>query len=464
MTSEGTPRDRFAGQHVHVIGLGSWGTGVAVARVLAARGATVTVSDIKSADALAGEIAALADTGVTIHTGEAAYRGLEQADLVVLSPGVPPDIPPLLRARARAVEVVGEIEVAYWIARSPILAVTGTKGKTTTATLIGELLKDAGREAMVVGNIGRPMISAAASADPDAVLVSEVSSFQLETTESFRPRVAVLLNLFPDHLDRHVSLDSYREAKARIFANQHSDDCAVINRDDPEAWPLRERTQARLIPYSLEQVQPDGADLDSGWLRVRGQRVCRADAVKLRGRHNLSNALAALAAAQAIGAPLNAAQDTLQRFEGLEHRLEAAGTIGGVLFINDSQATTPQAAIAGLQSFVQPVVLIAGGRPKVHDFDSLVEVIAHRGASLVAIGEAAAEIAAAAQKAGVDNVLKAQDLPEAVRLAYERAQPEGVVLLSPACASFDMFENMAERGRAFKQAVWELAQRERTDH
>lgn len=464
MTSEATPRDRFAGQHVHVIGLGSWGTGGAVARVLSARGANVTVSDVKSADALAGEIAALADTEVTIHTGEAAYRGLEQADLVVLSPGVPPDIPPLLRARARGVKVVGEIEVAYWIARSPILAVTGTKGKTTTATLIGELLKDAGREAMVVGNIGRPMISAAASAGPDAVLVSEVSSFQLETTESFRPRVAMLLNLFPDHLDRHVNLDSYREAKARIFDHQQPDDCAVINRDEAEVWPLRRRTRARLIPYSLEQAQPEGADLDGGWLRVRGQRICRADAVKLRGRHNLSNALAALAAAQAIGAPLNAAQDTLSRFEGLEHRLEAVGTIDGVLFINDSQATTPQAAIAGLQSFAQPVVLIAGGRSKVHDFGSLAESMARRGASLVAIGEAAAEIAAAARRAGVDNVLKAQDLPEAVRLAYERAQPEGVVLLSPACASFDMFENMAERGRAFKQAVRELSPRERTDH
>ena len=449
--------DRFARKRVHVIGLGAWGTGREVARALWQRGAEVTVSDVKPAAALAAEIEALKETSVAVQTGDEAYRGIEEADLVVPSPGVPLDIPPLLRARERGIRVVSEIEVAFWIAPCPIIAVTGTKGKTTTAALIGELLHDAGRSVLVGGNIGRPLIALAETAGPGDILAAEVSSFQLEATERFRPRVAVLLNLFPDHLDRHSTMEAYRNAKAKLLANQTPEDAAVINRDDDEAWRMRALARAQVIPYSTVQPAGDGADIADGSLRIKGAPVCPIDTVRLLGRHNLGNVLAALAATDAIGASLDRAADTLSRFEGIEHRLETVATVAGVTFVNDSQATTPEAAIAALNAFDRRTALIAGGRPKVHDFRRLAEAAARRQTSLIVIGEAAEEIAAAGEAAGVRQISRAADLGEAIHLAFDRARPGGVVLLSPACASFDMFENMAARGDAFKQIVRELA-------
>jgi len=447
----------FTGKQVHVIGLGAYGTGRAVARALSARGAHVTVSDIKPASALAAEIAALKDTGVTIQTEADAYRGIEQADLIVPSPGVPLDIPPLLRARARGISVVSDIEVAFWIAPCPIIAVTGTKGKTTTTALIGELLRDAGENALVGGNIGRPLIALAEKAQPEHILVAEASSFQLEATDRFRPRVAVLLNLFPDHLDRHPTVDAYRDAKAKVFANQTAEDTAIINRDDPEAWRLKDLTRARVMPYSSARPAPEGADLAEGWLRVSGEPICPAEAIQLPGPHNVGNVLAALAAASAAGASLQRAAETVSQFQGLEHRLETVADIRGVTFVNDSQATTPEAAIAALHSFDRHIVLIAGGHAKVSDFSQLAEAVSRRRASLIVLGEAAEEIAAAGEAAGLRDIARASDLDGAVRIAFDRAKAGDVVLLSPACASFDMFENMAARGRAFKQAVQQLA-------
>jgi len=448
---------QFTGKKVHVIGLGAYGTGRAVARALWARGAQVTASDLKPASALAYEIEALRDTGVTIQTEADAYRGIEEADLVVPSPGVPLDIPPLLRARSRGIPVVSDIEVAFWLARCPIIAIAGTKGKSTTTALIGDMLRDAGKEARVGGNIGRPLIALAETAQPQQVLVAEVSSFQLEATAEFRSRVAVLLNLFPDHLDRHPTIAAYRDAKAKLFANQIPEDTTVINRDDPEAWRLKNLTRARVIAYSTAQPTPDGADLVEGWLRLKGERICPSNSVQLPGPHNLGNVLAALAAAHAAGASLDHAAETIGRFQGLEHRLETVATVGSVTFVNDSQATTPEAAVAALNAFDQHIVLIAGGRAKVSDFRQLAEAISSRGASLIVLGEATREIAAAGEAAGVRDLAQAADLREAVRLAFERAGDGGIVLLSPACASFDMFENMAARGRAFKQIVQELS-------
>jgi UDP-N-acetylmuramoylalanine--D-glutamate ligase len=454
--------DSFDGVRVHVIGLGEYGTGRAVARALWRRGARVTVSDIKPASELTREVEGLKDTDVAVQTGQEAYRGIEEAELVVPSPGVPLDIPPLERAREAGADIISDIEVAYLIARAPIIAVTGTKGKTTTTTLIGELLRDAGRRARVGGNIGKPLVALAEEAEADEVLVAEVSSFQLEATRQFRPRVAVLLNLFADHLDRHRDMAAYREAKAKVFANQRPEDAAVINRDDAEAWALRERTPARVWPFSLSETQAAGADVAEGWLRVLGERACPASAVRLRGRHNLGNVLAALAAVRAIGGvgALRCAPTTVAEFAGVEHRLEVVGEVRGVVFVNDSQATTPQATIAALEAFEEPVALIAGGRAKVHDFRELGETMARQGASLVVIGEAAEEIGEAARRAGVREVVRAESLPEAVKMAYAQAQPGAVVLLSPGCASFDMFHNMAERGRVFKAAVQELVQQQ----
>lgn len=448
----------FTGKRVHVIGLGSLGTGRAVARALLARGAKVTVSDCKPAAALQSELAALKDTGAVILTGAGAYRGIEDAELVVPSPGVPLDIPPLLRAREAGAKIVSEIELAYWLAPCPIIAITGTKGKTTTTVLLGAILTDAGLPALVSGNIGKPLIKLAEKAKPETILVAEVSSFQLEATAAFRPRIAVMLNLSPDHLDRHESMDAYRAAKLRIFANQEQSDTAVINKSDPAVWALRDLTRARVLAFSTQEPVAEGADIVEGWLRVLGQPICPASSVRLRGRHNLGNVLAALAAAKAIGAPLDNAGLTLQHFPGIEHRLEVVGSVGGVLFVNDSQATTPLAAIAALEAFDERIVLIAGGRPKVHEFGELADAIARRGVSLIAIGEAAQEIVGAARRAGAPEVAHAASLPEAARMAYRRARPGDVVLLSPACASFDMFENMSQRGRIFKETIARLKQ------
>mgnify|MGYP005836326481 CR=1 FL=1 len=452
----------FAGKRVHVIGLGRLGTGRATARALWRRGARVTVSDIKPAEALEDEIAALADTDIAVQTGDQAYRDLERAELVVPSPSVPLDLPPLLRARESGARVVSEIEVAFWLAPCPLIAVTGTKGKTTTVTLLGRLLEDEGKRVLVGGNIGLPLIELAEAATPEHLLVAEVSSFQLEATERFRPHVAVLLNLLPDHLDRHRTWEAYREAKARLFANQTPEDAAVICQDDPEAWALRGRARAARWPYSIVGPAPEGGDLAGGWLRVRGEPVCPAEAVQLRGRHNLANALAALVAARAAGASLTQAAETVASFPGVEHRLEVVGEVGGVLFVNDSQATTPEAAAAGVGAFAERVILIAGGRAKVHDFTPLARAIAGRGAGLVVLGEAAEEIAAAAEAAGGGTAARAGDLAEAVALAFRAARPGDVVLLSPACASFDMFCDMAERGEAFRRLVQELADRHRS--
>jgi len=461
MSETGGRDNRFSGRRVHVIGLGAYGTGREVARVLAARGASVTVSDVKPAAELASEIEALRGTQVEILTGDEAYGGIEEAELVVPSPGVPLDAPPLLRARQRGADVVSEIEVAFWIAPCPIIAVTGTKGKSTTSALIDEILKGEGKKVRVGGNIGRPLIALADRARAEELLVAEVSSFQLEATRSFRPKVGVLLNLFPDHLDRHSDMAEYRAAKAKLFANQGPEDAAVINRDDGEAWRLRESTRAEIVPFSISEAAAEGADVSEGWLRVRSRPICRESSLRLRGRHNLSNALAALAAAGCAGALLDRAADTLAAFEGLEHRLEVAAVVDGVTFVNDSQATTPDATVAALEAFPEHVVLIAGGRPKVHDFENLARTIAMRGADLVVIGEAAEEIAAAARAAGVESIERAGDLREAVEMARGRARAGDVVLLSPACASFDMFRNMAERGRTFKEMAAKMARVER---
>jgi UDP-N-acetylmuramoylalanine--D-glutamate ligase len=446
----------FEHKRIHVIGLGSLGTGREVASALASRGAAVTVSDVKPASALADEIEALRGADVAIQTGDTAYRGIEEAELVVPSPGVPLDIPPLLRARRHGATVVSEVEVAFWIAPCPIVAITGTKGKTTTTTLVGELLRDDSRSVLVGGNIGSPLISLADRAHPGDVIVAEVSSFQLEATRHFRPRVAVMLNLAPDHLDRHPTMRAYSEAKAKLFANQTSEDDAVVNRDDPEVWRLAQRTRARMIPYSISDAQSDGADLVDGWLRLRGDPICPESAVRLRGKHNRGNVLAALAAARAVGGDLSRAAQTLSLFEGVEHRLESVGSVAGVLFVNDSQATTPGAAVAALDAFERHVFLIAGGRAKVHDFRRLAEAVRQREASLILIGEAAEEIADAARAAGVTDISRAAHLRDAVRHAHRRARAGDAVILSPACASFDMFANMAERGAAFRQAVREL--------
>jgi UDP-N-acetylmuramoylalanine--D-glutamate ligase len=449
----------FSGKRVYVIGLGAKGTGRATAQVLARRGARVTVADMKAAPELAGEIAAL-PSSVTLEVGDRAYAGIEAADLVVISPGVPPEIEPLRRARARGIPVVAEIEVAYRLARAPIVAITGTKGKTTTTALLGRLLADPGREALVGGNIGVPLIALADRAEADDILVAEVSSFQLEMIDTFRPRVAAVLNFFPDHLDRHPDLDAYWRAKMRIFENQTPQDAAVLNLDQEALLPLRSGLRACLFGFSQRGAPEAAVSVRGGEIVAGDSAVCPVAAVRLRGRHNVDNALAALACMVALGVPTGRAASTLAEFQGVPNRLEEVGVVAGVTFINDSQATTPAAVEVALAAIEEPIILIAGGRPKVPDFGPLGALIARRVKALVTLGEAGPALATAARAAGLAAVTQAATLDEAVRAAFQQASPGEVALLSPACASFDMFRNMEHRGEVFRAAVQALKEAE----
>lgn len=456
----------LAGKRVYVVGLGSHGTGRQLARVLTRRGAAVTVADQKPAEKLVAELAQLEDLPVQYELGGDYGAGVTSHDLVVISPGVPPESAVPARARAAGVPVLGELELAYRLCPAPMVAITGTKGKTTTTTLTGRLLAAAGYRVHVGGNIGEPLVGIADTVGTDEVVVAEVSSFLLEGTTTFRPKVGVLLNLHEDHLDRHGTMAAYLAAKARLFANQTAEDTAIVNAEDPVVAGLAGSLRARTWRFALGGPavlgDGEGVTVEGGQivLRQAGRMtaVCPASALRLPGRHNVANALAAVAALAALGGPLDRVEQTLREFEGVPNRLEPVAEVGGVLFVNDSQGTCKAAVACALEAFSgRRTVLIAGGRAKVADFADLAAAIARRAEAVVLIGEAAPALAAAAQAAGMAQVERAATLPEAVARAYELARPAGVVLLSPACASFDMFENMEHRGEVFRQAVRGLA-------
>lgn len=450
------------GKRIHVIGLGAKGTGRACAQVLGARGALITISDSKTPTGLGEEMAKLGNVSVRLQLGpQEAYRDIERADLVVPSPGVPLAIEPIQQAIAAGVPVLSEIELAYQFAQAPLVAITGTKGKTTTTTLIGLLIEATGQPVHVGGNIGRPLIELAVAANPDDVLVAEVSSFQLEAIDTFRPKIAVFTNLYPDHLDRYNnSMDEYFAAKLRLFAQQQEDDITIVNADRPESATVEAATRARIIRVSTAQPVPGGVYLQDGKIisEVQGTPLTVMDTgdIRLKGAHNLANVLEAVAAVAALGLPVDqVAARVLAAFRGVPNRLEEVATVNGVTFYNDSQGTTPVAVRMALRAFAAtPPVLIAGGRAKVSDFAELGRDIAASARALIVIGEAAEAIAQATRAADVEfPIYHAETLPDAVKRGYALATPSGVVLLSPACASFDMFRNMEHRGEVFRQAV-----------
>jgi UDP-N-acetylmuramoylalanine--D-glutamate ligase len=434
---------RFDGQDVLVLGLGRSGT--SAANFCAARGARVVAADERPVEALAG-VGALAP-GIQTAVG-GPFPDPAGFDLVVPSPGVPP-----ARYRTRARRVWGDVEIAYRALPVPIVAVTGTNGKSTTTCLVEALLRGAGLRARAAGNLGEPALELVGL--PLDVAVLEVSSFQLETTESFRPRVAVILNITPDHLDRHGSFAAYREAKARILANQQPEDAAVLNVGDPEVRALADRVRGRSVPFRIGAPLERGAWLDAEAVVLCGdagpaQRVSLAG-LRLRGLHNRENAVAALAAVWAAGADVARAAAALPSFRGLPHRMEEVARIGGVAFVNDSKATNPGAAHAALAGAGAPVVWIAGGRGKGLDFAELADTAAKTARAAVLIGEAADSLRDALG-ARIETRMAAS-LEEAVGVAAALAQPGDVVLLAPACASFDQFRNFEDRGERFRTAV-----------
>jgi UDP-N-acetylmuramoylalanine--D-glutamate ligase len=447
-----------AGQQVVVVGAAR--SGVAAAELLHARGARVTLAD--SREAAFDGLDRLRALGVAIELGPHRDALLTSADLIVLSPGVPPDQPAIEAARVRGVPVIGDVELASrWLA-GRMVAVTGTKGKSTTTTLAARMLEAGGLTVTAGGNLGTPLSTHVAASRADSVHVVEVSSFQLETTERFHPWIAVIVNLSPDHLDRHASFEQYARAKARVLANQTDADWAVVNADDPAALELARSGRARRFDFALEAEIPRG-------VTVRGPDIVeRTDAgvrpllpvasVRLPGRHLLSDVLAASAVACLAGIAPAAMQQAVEGFEGLAHALQQVGDVGGVRFIDDSKATNILAATRAIDSVGDGVVPILGGRYKGGDFADLRGVLGAHAAGVVAIGEAADRIEQAL--GDVVPVVRARSMPDAVRRAFAMAAPGGAVLLAPACSSFDMFSDYAARGRAFADAARALAAEE----
>ncbi|NLC76895.1 MAG: UDP-N-acetylmuramoyl-L-alanine--D-glutamate ligase [Clostridia bacterium] len=450
-----TVRDR----KVLVIGMGK--SGLAAAKVLAAAGAEVVVSDAKVKEELTAALQELKDWPVETVTGGYPEIKPGRFDLLVTSPGVPVWAPPLVQASTHGIPIWSEIELAYRFARGPMVAVTGTNGKTTTTALIGQMFRDAGYAASVAGNIGTPLIQEVAQQAGEHLFVVEVSSFQLEWVDRFHPRVAVLTNLTPDHLERHGTMENYLATKARIFRRQNREDYTVLNYDDPEIRELARQTQGQVIFFSSSHTLEKGVFANKGNICI-GQEgnlipVCAAQELTMPGRHNLENAMAAVAVGWAMG--LTAAQmaDTLRSFPGVPHRLERVAFIKGVEYINDSKGTNPESAIKALDAFQKPIILIAGGSRKGDvDFGAFAEKIQEKVRELILVGHTAPEIKETVLKTGFCRVRVVHNLEEAVKTAAGLAKPGEIVLLSPACASFDFFRNFEHRGEVFKKLVHSL--------
>jgi UDP-N-acetylmuramoylalanine--D-glutamate ligase len=441
-----------------VVVVGAARSGIAAAELAARRGARVTLTEARNG--FEGE-ERLKAAGVALELGGHQSATLAGADLIVASPGVPLEQPVFDGAREGGVEIIGELEFAWrWIA-GRVVAVTGTKGKSTTTTLIGRILDAAGERVVVGGNIGTPLSAQVEQSTPETIHVVETSSFQLETTTSFRPWISVWLNVSDDHLDRHPTIDAYVSAKARIFANQTAGDWAVLNADDPAVVKQGNRTAARRVSFSLTGLVADGFVVDGDWIVRRTgteiERLIPLGAVELTGRHMLNNVLAAAAATYLAGARPQAMVDALRGFHGLPHVMEPAGQVGGVRFVNDSKATNVEAARRSIESFDRGVVAIVGGRFKGGDLRDLREPLTARGRAAIAIGESTPLVREALT--GVVPVIAAASMRAAVEEGFRAAQPDGVVLLAPACSSFDWFRDYAERGETFKREVELLKQK-----
>ncbi len=442
-------------KRVLVVGMAR--TGIATAKFLKAKGSLVTTTEAKPEGEMREAVQELKGMDLSTEWGGHQTETFLKQDLIVVSPGVDLNMDPIQKAIRHGVRVISEIELAYHFIRAPILAVTGTNGKTTTTLLIGEMLKEDGKAVGVGGNVGEPLILFADGRDRWEVLVVEISSFQLEAIEDFRPRVSVLLNITEDHLDRYSSYTDYIEAKVRIFANQNSGDLAILNRDDPIVMQFGEKVKAKKVMFSLSERLEEGAFSNGQTIFLRlggkGEEYSLAKS-PLKGIHNVENMMAALTTARIFDCSRRAVQDVLDRFKGLEHRLEFVREIGGVRFYNDSKGTNVGSVVKSLQSFSEPVILIAGGKDKNGDLSPLKKLVEKRVKHLILVGEAKERMNH--ELGGLTDTVLAKTMEEAVSLAGQKAKRGEVVLLSPACSSFDMFKDYKERGKVFKEAVRRL--------
>lgn len=435
-----------------VIGLAR--TGRETARFLVRQGAQVRLTDVRREEELEEEVKTLAGLPIRFFFGGERIAWLDGVSVLIPSPGVPPENPLLRESGKRGIEILSEIELAYRFLRAPLVAITGTNGKSTTTTLVGGILKANGADCFVGGNLGAPLIGFVDRRWDWGVV--EVSSFQLEWVERFRPRIAVLLNLTEDHLDRYPNFDAYCRAKERIFAEQAEEDTAVLNRDDPRVWSMRGRIRSRVVSFGWAKA-PEGVYATGDaivWRDAAGEEEFPLSRVKLQGVHNVENMMASVAVAKSIGVPAGVVQQALEEFTGLEHRLEFVREKNGIRFYNDSKGTNVGAVVKSLASFSAPVILLAGGIDKGGDYRPLEDQVRRKVKKLILFGAAKQKIRGALGH--LTETIIVETLAEAVQEAYESGRAGDVVLLSPACSSFDMFQDYAHRGKAFKALVHKL--------
>ena len=443
------------GKKVLVVGLGK--SGLAAALFLRHQGAQVTVSDVRSADALAKDIPALLEEGIMVEAGGHGLLTFRRQDLIVVSPGVPLDTPELVQARNFGRPVIGELELAARVLKGKTLAITGSNGKTTTTSLVGDILEEAGFNTLVGGNIGVPVVALINESTDNTWSVLEVSSFQLESTEQFHPQIAVILNITPDHLDRHGTFENYARAKERIFAAQTADDFVVLNADNTRAAAAASRAHAPVYWFSLDRSVPQGAWVEAGQVVFRANKDAHPEpilplhSIPLKGEHNVENVLAAVCATRLAGAPPAAIRRAIEKFKAVEHRLEYVATLNGVEYFNDSKATNVDATAKAIAAFSAGIHLILGGKDKNSDYAQLSPLLRERVRAIYTIGSAAAKIES--QLRGVVSLHSCETLEKAVTAAASAAHPGEVVLLAPACSSFDQFESYEHRGRVFKELV-----------
>lgn len=444
-----------------VLVVGTGVSGIAAAKLLLEKKADVVLFDANP-DLDLGKLKEKAPelAHVPVILGELTEDTMREFGVAVLSPGVPTDLPMVEKLRAQNVEIWGEIELAYYFGRGPVIAITGTNGKTTTTALTGEIMKNYFEDVRVVGNIGIPYTSEAATMTEDTVTVAEISSFQLETIHTFRPRVSAILNITPDHLNRHHTMECYIETKEKITMNQTKEEVCVLNYEDPVLREFGEKAPASVIYFSSARELKEGIYLEGGDIYYahdgKKEKVINVNELNLLGRHNYENVMAATAMSISFGVPLPKIVEVLKRFQAVEHRIEYVTEKRGVRYYNDSKGTNPDAAIQGIRAMNRPTFLIGGGYDKQSEYDAWIEAFDGKVKALVLIGQTADKIEACAHRHGFTDTVKADTLEEAINYCYEHAVSGDAVLLSPACASWGMFKNYEERGRIFKDIVRNL--------
>ncbi len=450
----------FKGNHVLVLGAGR--SGIGVAHVLATVGAQVVLNDYKKVELAADEATLLTKSGVTVITGHQENELLDGVDYVVVSPGIALTIPILEEAKRRQLPIMGEVEVAYEVSKAPILGVTGTNGKTTTTTLLAAAMAKTNKPIKVGGNIGQSLSEEALAIPADGYLVAELSSYQLESISRFRPIGAIVLNITPDHLQRHKTMAAYQAAKENIFKNQTASDVTVLNIDDSVVAGMADRVPGKVLCISQKERVTDGAYLAGHTLYAvkagKESAVITTDKIHIPGHHNIENILAVIALAYHLGVSAIDLGDVIEQFKGVEHRIERVDTINSVTFYNDSKATNTDSAIKALEAFAKPVILLAGGFDKMTDLTDFMAKVKTNAKELILMGAAAQRFGESAKAAGVESIHFVNSMKEAVAKGFELATADDIVLLSPACSSFDWYHCFEERGDDFKNEVYALAQ------